>query len=105
MTADRQEMLDIVCRTAIAAGEAILKIYAKEFDVHHKTDKTPVTEADLAAERIILDRLMSASPTFRASPRNCASPRECRRAVIASGRSTRSTVLASSSPGAASSRC
>src|SRR6202035_4799520 len=44
------------------AGEAILKIYAEEFDVHHKTDKTPVTEADLAAERIIIDRLMSAFP-------------------------------------------
>ena len=62
MTADRQEMLDIVCRTAVAAGEAILKVYAEEFDVRHKTDKTPVTEADLAAERIIIDRLMSAFP-------------------------------------------
>jgi 3'(2'), 5'-bisphosphate nucleotidase len=59
---DRQEMLDIVCRTAIAAGEAILKVYAEEFDVRHKTDKTPVTEADLAAERIIVSRLMSAFP-------------------------------------------
>ena len=62
MTHDRQEMLDIVCRTAVAAGEAILKVYAEEFDVHHKTDKTPVTEADLAAERIIIDRLMSEFP-------------------------------------------
>jgi 3'(2'), 5'-bisphosphate nucleotidase len=62
MSADRQAMLDIVCRTAVAAGEAILKVYAKEFDVRHKTDKTPVTEADLAAERIIVDRLMSAFP-------------------------------------------
>jgi 3'(2'), 5'-bisphosphate nucleotidase len=55
-------MLDIVCRTAVVAGEAILKVYAEEFDVRHKTDKTPVTEADLAAERIIVDRLMSAFP-------------------------------------------
>ena len=62
MTDDRREMLDIVCRTAVAAGEAILKVYAEEFDVHHKTDKTPVTAADLAAERIIIDRLMSAFP-------------------------------------------
>ena len=59
---DRREMLDIVCRTAAVAGEAILKVYAEEFDVRHKTDKTPVTEADLAAERIIVDRLMSAFP-------------------------------------------
>jgi 3'(2'), 5'-bisphosphate nucleotidase len=59
---DRQEMLNIVCRIAVVAGEAILKIYAEEFDVRHKTDKTPVTEADLAAEKIIVDRLMSAFP-------------------------------------------
>ena len=62
MSTDRREMLDIVCRTAVVAGEAILKVYAEEFDVRHKTDKTPVTEADLAAERIIVDRLMSAFP-------------------------------------------
>ena len=62
MSTDRQEMLDIVCRTAVVAGEAILKVYAEEFDVRHKTDKTPVTEADLAAERIIVERLMSAFP-------------------------------------------
>ena len=62
MSTDRREMLDIVCRTAVVAGEAILKVYAEEFDVRHKTDKTPVTAADLAAERIIVDRLMSAFP-------------------------------------------
>ena len=62
MSTDRREMLDIVCRAAVDAGEAILKVYAEEFDVRHKTDKTPVTEADLAAERIIVDRLMSAFP-------------------------------------------
>ena len=62
MSADLQEMLEIVRRTAVAAGETILKVYAEEFDVRHKTDKTPVTEADLAAERIIVDRLMSAFP-------------------------------------------
>jgi 3'(2'), 5'-bisphosphate nucleotidase len=59
---DRQEMLDIVRQTAVVAGEAILKVYAEEFDVRHKSDKTPVTEADLAAERIIVERLMSAFP-------------------------------------------
>src|SRR5262249_61893724 len=62
VSTNRQEMLDIVCRTAVDAGEAILKVYAEEFDVRHKTDKTPVTEADLAAERIIVDRLLSAFP-------------------------------------------
>jgi hypothetical protein len=28
MSASREEMLDIVCRAALAAGEAILKVYA-----------------------------------------------------------------------------
>ena len=62
MSTDRREMLDIVCRTAVVAGEAILKVYAEEFDVRHKADKTLVTEADLAAERIIVERLMAAFP-------------------------------------------
>src|SRR6516165_10748699 len=62
MSTDRQEMLDTVRRIAVEAGQAILKVYAEEFDVRHKTDKTPVTEADLLAERIIIDRLLSAFP-------------------------------------------
>ena len=62
MTADLQHMLDVVCEAAFAAGEAILKIYAEEFEVRHKSDKTVVTEADLAAEKIIVDRLMAAFP-------------------------------------------
>src|ERR1700740_3695292 len=62
MSTGRQEMLDTVRRIAVEAGQAILKVYAEEFDVRHKTDKTPVTEADLLAERIIIDRLMSAFP-------------------------------------------
>ena len=62
MSTDRQKMLDTVCRIAVVAGEAILKVYAQEFDVRHKTDKTPVTEADLAAERIIVERLLAAFP-------------------------------------------
>ena len=55
-------MLDTARRAAFAAGEAIMAVYAQDFDVRHKLDKTPVTEADLAAERIIVDRLMSAFP-------------------------------------------
>ena len=46
-------MLDIVCRTALAGGEAIIEVYAEEFDVRQKLDKTPVTEADLAGERVL----------------------------------------------------
>ena len=43
MSTDRQEMLDIVCRTAVGAGEAILKVYADELCVRHKAAETLVT--------------------------------------------------------------
>jgi 3'(2'), 5'-bisphosphate nucleotidase len=62
MTASREHMLEIARRAALAAGEAILKVYATAFDVQQKTDNTPVTEADLASERIILTMLTQAFP-------------------------------------------
>jgi 3'(2'), 5'-bisphosphate nucleotidase len=36
------------------AAEAILAIYAEEFDVQRKADASPVTAADLAAQRVIV---------------------------------------------------
>ena len=62
MTATREQMLEIAWRAALAAGDAILKVYSTAFDVQQKTDKTPVTEADLASERIICAMLTEAFP-------------------------------------------
>jgi 3'(2'), 5'-bisphosphate nucleotidase len=62
MTATREQMLEVARRAAFAASEAILKVYATAFDVQQKTDKTPVTEADLASERIIVAMLTEAFP-------------------------------------------
>src|SRR5215471_1019658 len=62
MTATREQMLEVARRAAFAAGEAILKVYATAFDVQQKTDKTPVTEADLASERVIVAMLTEAFP-------------------------------------------
>jgi 3'(2'), 5'-bisphosphate nucleotidase len=59
-TTDR--LLETARVAAIAAGEAIMSIYAEDFDVRQKLDKTPVTEADLAAERIIVGMLKDAFP-------------------------------------------
>lgn len=42
---------------AAAAGEAIMAVYGQDFDVEHKADASPVTEADLTANRLIADRL------------------------------------------------
>ena len=49
-------------RAVLAAGREILKVYAQDFSVYEKTDKTPVTEADLAAERVIIEILKGAFP-------------------------------------------
>jgi len=62
MTATREHLLETARRAALLAGEAILKVYATPFDVQQKTDKTPVTEADLASERIIVAMLTKAFP-------------------------------------------
>jgi 3'(2'), 5'-bisphosphate nucleotidase len=62
MTATREQLLEVARRAAVAAGGAILKVYATAFDVQQKTDNTPVTEADLAAERIIIRTLTEAFP-------------------------------------------
>jgi 3'(2'), 5'-bisphosphate nucleotidase len=50
-------LLDLAIAAAHRAGEEILRIYASDFAVAHKDDKTPVTEADHAAQRLILAAL------------------------------------------------
>lgn len=46
-----------VIAVAKAAGQAILEIYAGSFTVQDKADKTPLTEADLAAHQTIVQGL------------------------------------------------
>ena len=48
------ETLLELTRIAQEAGRAIMEIYAERIDVSHKGDKSPVTDADHAAEAIIL---------------------------------------------------
>src|SRR2546430_2413500 len=55
-------LLDIALRAAIAGGEAAMRVYADPFEVTQKDDKTPVTEADLASERVIVQMLTEAFP-------------------------------------------
>ena len=55
-------LLDIALAAAFAGGEAAMRVYADAFEVTQKDDKTPVTEADLASERVIVDMLASAFP-------------------------------------------
>ena len=44
------------------AGEKILEVYNREFTVQEKDDKSPLTEADLAAHHHIVARLQALTP-------------------------------------------
>lgn len=57
MTAQYSELLNSVERIARQAGDAIMAIYAREFTIEEKDDKSPLTEADDAANRLIVAAL------------------------------------------------
>lgn len=59
---DYARLLEDIAIAAREAGEAILEIVRRGFDVEHKQDASPVTEADRAAELIILAALARAAP-------------------------------------------
>ena len=44
------------------AGDAILKVYETDFDVERKDDESPLTQADLAAHKIIAAGLKALTP-------------------------------------------
>lgn len=59
------DLLEEVLNLSIRAGEAIMEIYAKDFNVEYKEDESPVTEADLAAHKIIVAGLKTLTPECR----------------------------------------
>jgi 3'(2'), 5'-bisphosphate nucleotidase len=54
--------LDAVARIARAAGDVVMDIYRRGFAVRRKADASPVTEADEAAERLIVAGLRALAP-------------------------------------------
>ncbi len=56
------ELIEPVVSLAVAAGRAILEVYATDFEVQSKDDASPLTTADLASHRIITDGLQSLTP-------------------------------------------
>ncbi|MEA2068621.1 MAG: 3'(2'),5'-bisphosphate nucleotidase CysQ [Verrucomicrobiota bacterium] len=54
-------MVETAVKAAIEAGEAILEIYAQDFEVEFKADESPLTSADKAAHNIIA-RALEATP-------------------------------------------
>lgn len=59
-----QALLDAVERIARDAGDAIMSVYAHEFSVEEKADKSPLTEADKAAHNIIVRGLQALPVQF-----------------------------------------
>ncbi len=59
---DELKLLEDVALAAKRAGEAILEVVRRGFEVESKADRSPVTEADRAAELIILAELARAAP-------------------------------------------
>jgi 3'(2'), 5'-bisphosphate nucleotidase len=55
-------LLEPVAAIAAEAGRAILEIYDQAFEVTHKADHSPLTEADLASHRVIRDALARLTP-------------------------------------------
>jgi 3'(2'), 5'-bisphosphate nucleotidase len=63
-TRDRDALLEAVLSLALRAGQAILTIYAGDFAVRAKADRSPVTDADEAAETIIVSGLAMLTPNW-----------------------------------------
>jgi 3'(2'), 5'-bisphosphate nucleotidase len=55
-------LLEPIAAAAIAAGEIILAVRARGLSVERKQDFSPVTEADRAAEALIVERLAEIAP-------------------------------------------
>jgi len=62
VTASAARCLEPVCAIARRAAEAILAVYAQDFEVVCKDDDSPVTAADLAAQRVIEEGLRELTP-------------------------------------------
>lgn len=56
------QLLEAMIGAAIEAGRAAFHVYRGEFAVMRKSDESPVTTADHAAEAIILERLRDTAP-------------------------------------------
>lgn len=59
-----RDMLELAFTLAAQAGEEIMRVRARGFATMEKSDDSPVTEADHAAEALILAGLRAACPTI-----------------------------------------
>lgn len=64
MLASLEAMTKAAAGIALTAGQAIMDIYNGDFDVEYKEDNSPLTAADLAANRVICDFLQVQYPQY-----------------------------------------
>lgn len=65
ITEELSAQIDSIVAIAKGAGEKILELYeSADLVVTSKADETPLTEADLAANRIIIEQLQALQPVF-----------------------------------------
>ena len=57
-----EDLLEPITDLAIEAGNAILAVYATDFDVESKSDESPLTQADLASHNCIVAGLAALTP-------------------------------------------
>ncbi|MEO7431989.1 MAG: 3'(2'),5'-bisphosphate nucleotidase CysQ [Dokdonella sp.] len=62
MSADLENLAHSAAEIAIRAAAAIMDVYASDFAVDHKDDRSPLTAADLAAHRVIVAGLGALTP-------------------------------------------
>ena len=55
-------LIDALLAAAVVAGRATLEIYRADFTVTQKADRSPVTAADHASEKIVLEHLARLAP-------------------------------------------
>lgn len=54
--------LNVLCDVALAAGLAVMQVYQSDFASWEKADASPLTQADLQADKVIGDGLQAAFP-------------------------------------------
>lgn len=62
MSALNMGLLESVEAIARKAGVAIMEVYGRNYSIHEKDDKSPLTEADTVAHEVIVEYLTKLSP-------------------------------------------
>lgn len=56
------DIMNTLIKLSLAAGDEIMDVFASDFSVSEKDDKSPVTEADQRAEDVIIAGLLATTP-------------------------------------------